>query len=159
MKNKLLLSIGVLAVAVVLYGALYGAQSGSAKPSSFSANRAFADMKAMVDFGPRPAGSAAIDKTRLYIVAALKTAGLKAELDEFDAVTPRGHRKMINIRAVRPGTRATTIALAGHYDTKVFDDFKFVGASDGASSAAWLLEMARITATMKLENNLEFLFF
>ena len=52
-----------------------------------------------------------------------------------------------------------TIALSGHYDTKLFDEFKFVGASDGASSAAWLLEMARVTANLKLDNNLEFLFF
>jgi len=123
------------------------------------ANRAFTDMKAMVDFGPRPAGSAAIEKTRAYILAELKKAGLKPELDEFEAVTPRGKRKMVNIRAVHAGTRPTTIALSGHYDTKLFDEFKFVGASDGASSAAWLLEMARVTTSLKLENNLEFLFF
>ena len=135
------------------------AQSGSAKPSPFLASRAYADMKAMVDLGPRPAGSAAIEKTRTYIVAELKKAGLKPELDEFEAVTPRGRRKMVNIRAIHAGTRPTTIALSGHYDTKLFDEFKFVGASDGASSAAWLLEMARVTTNLKLESNLEFLFF
>ena len=155
--KKLSFTVGL--VVALLCGAFLLAQSGSVKPSPFMANRAFTDMKAMVDFGPRPAGSAAIEKTRAYILAELKKAGLKPELDEFEAVTPRGKRKMVNIRAVHAGTRPTTIALSGHYDTKLFDEFKFVGASDGASSAAWLLEMARVTTSLKLENNLEFLFF
>jgi Zn-dependent M28 family amino/carboxypeptidase len=159
MMKKFSFTVGLLSLVAVLCGALLWAQSGSVKPSPFVASRAFADMKAMVDFGPRPAGSAAIEKTRTYIVTELKKAGLKPELDEFEAVTPRGKRKMINIRAVHAGTRPTTIALSGHYDTKLFDEFKFVGASDGASSAAWLLEMARVTSTLKLDSNLEFLFF
>jgi Zn-dependent M28 family amino/carboxypeptidase len=156
--KKLSFTVGLLLLVAVLCGALVWAQSGSVKPSPFDASRSYSDMKAMVDFGPRPAGSTAIDKARLYIVASLKNAGLKAELDTFDAVTPKGRRRMINIRAVRPGSTPATIALAGHFDTKVFDEFKFVGASDGASSAAWLLEMARITANLKLNSNLEFLF-
>ena len=65
---------------------------------------------------------------------------------------------MVNIRATRAGSKPSTIALTGHYDTKLFD-FPFVGASDGGSSAAWLLEMARATANLKLENTLEFTFF
>jgi len=157
--KKLSFTVGLLSLLAVLCGAFLLAQSGSAKPSPFMASRAYADMKAMVDLGPRPAGSAAIEKTRTYILAELKKAGLKPELDEFEAVTPRGRRKMVNIRAIHAGTGPTTIALSGHYDTKLFDEFKFVGASDGASSAAWLLEMARVTTNLKLESNLEFLFF
>ncbi len=34
------------------------------------------------------------------------------------------------------------ILLAGHYDTKLFDGVDFVGANDGASSAAILLALA-----------------
>ncbi len=33
--------------------------------------------------------------------------------------------------------------IAGHYDTKLENYFRFVGANDGGSSAAFLLEMAR----------------
>ena len=113
----------------------------------------------MVGFGPRPAGSEALAKTRAYIVAELQKAGLKAQLDEWEAITPRGPRKMVNIRASRPGARSTIIALTGHYDTKLFDDRTFVGASDGGSSAAWVLEMARATANIRLQNTLEFVFF
>jgi Zn-dependent M28 family amino/carboxypeptidase len=113
----------------------------------------------MVAFGPRPAGSEALAKTRAYIIAELQKAGLKAELDEFEPVTPRGRKKMTNIRASRPGSRPGTIALVGHYDTKAFNNMTFVGANDGGSSAAWLLEMARITQGLRLQNTLEFVFF
>jgi Zn-dependent M28 family amino/carboxypeptidase len=65
---------------------------------------------------------------------------------------------MTNIRATRPGTKPDIIVLAGHYDTKPAE-FVFVGANDGGSSAAWVLEMARVTANLKLENTLEFVFF
>jgi hypothetical protein len=163
---------GIVLVAAIAYGTrvvwppqptapslVAAAQTTAARTSPFNADRAFADLKAIVGFGPRPAGSEALASTRAYIVAELQKAGLKPELDEFEAVTPRGRKKMTNIRASRPGTLAGTIALAGHYDTKIFDNMTFVGANDGGSSAAWVLEMARATQDLRLQNTLEFIFF
>jgi hypothetical protein len=131
----------------------------TANSSPFNADRAFADLRTIVGFGARPAASPALAKTRDYIVAELKKAGLKVELDDFEPLTPRGRKKMTNIRASRPGTGSGTIALVGHYDTKIFNDKIFVGANDGGSSAAWLLEMARATEGLRLQNTLEFVFF
>jgi hypothetical protein len=161
---------GVLGVAVLLSVFAYGvlakreaeplAQAAKlANTSTFNADRAFEDLRAIVAFGPRPAGSETLAKTRSYIVAELQKAGLKPQLDEFEAVTPRGRKKMTNIRASRPGTRSGIIALVGHYDTKIFNDINFVGANDGGSSAAWLLEMARATQGLRLQHTLEFVFF
>src|SRR5688572_11108271 len=161
---------GVLGVAalfsVLAYGmiAKRGAEPLGQTPvtrntSPFNADGAFADLRAIVAMGPRPAGSEALAKTRAYIAAELQKAGLKAEFDEFEAVTPRGRKKMTNVRASRPGTRPGIIALVGHYDTKIFNDMTFVGANDGGSSAAWLLEMARATQGLRLQNTLEFVFF
>src|SRR5213594_3338220 len=152
----------IVALPLVLVVLIYGLQRTPAptpKSSPFNEQRADTDLRTIVGFGPRPAGSEALAKTRSYIVAELSKAGLKPNLDEFDARTPRGFRHMVNIRAVRPGSRPTTIAVTGHYDTKVFDRFSFTGANDGGSSAAWLLEFARATAGLKLENTLEFVFF
>lgn len=139
----------------------YGLQRAPAvsRNSPFSEQRAGVDLQTLVGFGPRPAGSDAIVKARNYIIAELQKAGLKPQLDEFDARTPRGFRHMVNIRAVRTGAKPGLIAITGHYDTKVFDNIRFVGASDGGSSAAWLLEFARTTAGLKLQNTLEFIFF
>jgi Zn-dependent M28 family amino/carboxypeptidase len=68
-------------------------------------------------------------------------------------------KHMVNIRATRPGSKPSIIAITGHYDTKLFDNARFVGASDGGSSAAWLLEFARASRDLKLDNTLEFIFF
>jgi Zn-dependent M28 family amino/carboxypeptidase len=42
-----------------------------------------------------------------------------------------------------PGRRQDVILIAGHYDTKWFREFAFVGANDGGSSTALLIELAR----------------
>lgn len=146
--------------ALLLAAVVSGVQRGQVTPkdSPFNEQRAATDLRVLVEVGPRPAGSEAIARARSYIVAELQKAGLKPQLDEFEAQTPRGPRKMVNIRAVRPGSRPAIIALSGHYDTKIFN-FPFLGANDGGSSAAWLLEMARATANLKLESTLEFVFF
>src|SRR5437667_1260402 len=155
---KKLVVLALVLAAVVVYG-LQRNPTAASKNSPFSEQRADTDLRTLVGFGPRPAGSEAIVKARNYIVSELGKAGLKAQLDEFDARTPRGFRHMVNIRATRAGSKPTTIAITGHYDTKIFENFAFVGASDGGSSAAWLLEFARSTAGLKLENTLEFIFF
>jgi glutaminyl-peptide cyclotransferase len=151
-----------LILLLALSALAYGLQRTTSKPASnspFNELRAGADLQTIVGFGPRPAGSDAIVKTRNYIVSELEKAGLKPQLDEFDARTPRGFRHMVNIRATVAGAKPSLIAITGHYDTKLFDNVRFVGASDGGSSAAWLLEFARSTAGLKLQNTLEFTFF
>jgi Zn-dependent M28 family amino/carboxypeptidase len=53
---------------------------------------------------------------------------------------------MANVVAVLPGRRPDVILIGGHYDTKWFGDMRFVGANDGGSSTALLLELARALA-------------
>jgi Zn-dependent M28 family amino/carboxypeptidase len=75
--------------------------------------------------------------------AQLKDAGAQVEEDSFTASTPAGHIPMTNIIAKYPGTESKIVMVTGHYDTKIEKGFRFVGANDGASSAALLLELAR----------------
>ena len=156
-KRVGLMALGSLLIAVLGLGLQRNRPTPKASP--FNEQRAALDLQTIVGFGPRPAASDAIVKTRNYIIAELKKAGLTADLDEFDARTPRGYKHMVNIRARRAGSKSSVIAVTGHYDTKLFDNMRFVGASDGGSSAAWLLEFARCTRDLKLENTLEFIFF
>jgi hypothetical protein len=65
---------------------------------------------------------------------------------------------MANIIATIPGRRPERIAIASHYDTKLFRDIRFVGASDGASSTAALLELARALKPRQNEFTIELLF-
>jgi Zn-dependent M28 family amino/carboxypeptidase len=147
--------------ALVLTAFAFGFQRDAApqKNSPFNEERVNRDLQTIVGFGPRPAASEAIARTRAYIAAELEKAGLKPQFDEFDARTPRGVKRMVNIRAIRPGATPAVILLTGHYDTKLYDNIRFVGANDGGSSTAWLLEFARITRDLKLQHTLEFIFF
>jgi len=130
-----------------------------AQPAGFNGGRAFEDLKHLVSFGPRPSGSPALDKAREWLIQALRGAGADVEEDPFTASTPIGSIPMTNLIAKYPGTGRETVIVAGHYDTKRFDDFRFVGANDGGSSAALLLELARVLNGQKHALNYWLVFF
>ena len=65
---------------------------------------------------------------------------------------------MVNLVATIPGVRKERIVIAGHYDTKLYRQFRFVGASDGGSSAAFLLELARVLKARRNPLTIELLF-
>jgi len=139
----------LLATALLLLcTAATGADQATAR---FDGSAAFRHLERMVAIGPRPAGTPAGVKTREYIVAELKRAGVQSRVEPFDAETPEGRVKMANVVGVIPGRRSDVILVAGHYDTKVFREFRFVGANDGGSSAALLLELARALAARPRE--------
>src|SRR5438045_9369393 len=130
---------------------------------NFSGEQAFAHVQHLVDLGPRPAGSEALEKSRLYIIEQLKAAGWTVASSEFSAQTPRGKVTFVNLIA-RFGTsekkEAAQFLLCSHYDTKTFDTIRFVGANDGGSSTGLLIEMARVLAlSPALAAKIELLFF
>src|SRR5947199_10257802 len=109
----------------------------------FSGEKAFAHVQHLVDLGPRPAGSEALEKSRLYIIEQLKSAGWTVARSEFSDQTPRGKMAFVNLIA-RFGTRKNNeparFLLCSHYDTKTFETIRFVGANDGGSSTGLLIE-------------------
>ncbi len=130
-----------------------------AQPASrFDGARAFEDLRKLVLIGPRPSGSPQAAQTRKYLEDQLRAAGIAVREQPFDAVTPAGTIPMANVIATIPGERADRIAIAGHYDTKRFAAFDFVGANDGGSSAAFVLEMARALKGRKNPFTVELLF-
>jgi hypothetical protein len=113
----------------------------------FSGEKAFVHVQAMVDLGPRPAGSEAIEKTRQYLTQQLELFGWKVERQGFADDTPRGKVEFVNLIATFSGkASAPSFLLCSHYDTKTFDNARFVGANDGGSNTGVLLEMARVLA-------------
>lgn len=113
---------------------------------AFDGERAFAHVRKMVEMGPRPVGSKELERTRAYIIGELKSYGLNVTTDEFDAKTPVGKRHMVNIVAELPGEASDIVIFGSHYDTKLFKQFRFVGANDAGSSTGELLELARVLA-------------
>ena len=133
------------------------AQTKATMPS-FDSARAWAHLTRQVSFGPRPSGSAALNACRQYIVSELKKIGIEPRQQMFIPRTPIGEISMMNIIATIPGRRPERIILASHYDTKRAPDFRFVGASDGASSTAALLELGRVLKSRQNEFTIELLF-
>jgi glutaminyl-peptide cyclotransferase len=130
---------------------------------NFSGEKAFAHVQHLVDLGPRAAGSEALEKSRLYIIEQLKSAGWTVTRSEFSDQTPRGKMTFVNLIA-RFGTNekkeAAQFLLCSHYDTKTFETIRFVGANDGGSSTGLLIEMARVLAiNPALAAKIELLFF
>ena len=138
------------AVAAVLAGALACAQAQTPSSPVFDGVRALEHARALTSIGPRVAGSPGAQPARNYITRQLLGLGLDVQEQPFEAVTPVGRVKMVNLRVILPGLAspkrledAGRLIVAGHYDTKLFREFRFVGANDGGSSAAFLIELAR----------------
>jgi len=131
----------------------------AAEPPTFNGGSAFEDLKRLVAFGPRPSGSPALAQARQWLIHELRVTGAQVEEDFFTASTPIGPIPMTNLIAKFPGTSRETVIVAGHYDTKRFDDFRFVGANDGGSSAALLLELARVLRGQRHALNYWLVFF
>jgi hypothetical protein len=100
----------------------------------------------------------------------LENFGLETNIQKFHAKVPNYHSPKFggnasilepntqyiegqNIFATRPGKAPCSLLLLGHYDTKRFENFRFVGANDGGSSTVLLLELARILKYSRFEQS------
>ncbi len=131
-------------------------QAGAA---GFDSNRAWEHLGKIVSIGPRPAGSPGIRQLRAYITRQMSAVGLTVQEQTFTADTPQGPVEMANLVVRLPGRRAEKILITGHYDTKPFRDFTFVGANDGGSSTAFLVELARVLKDRPREFTWELVWF
>ena len=140
-------------------------RSSAAQPKIWeevSGEKALAHVQRLVDFGPRPSGSKAIEESRHYIEEQLRRFGWQVTRQTFTDDTPRGKVQFANLIAQFPsqGNAVPLFLLCSHYDTKTFDAIKFVGANDGGSSTGLLLELARVIALHpKLAAKIELVFF
>jgi Zn-dependent M28 family amino/carboxypeptidase len=110
-----------------------GSTTRTSGERSFDAERAFADLEAQVAIGPRPSGSRANLETARLIASRLEDAGAERVSIQ---------QPWRNVVGVIPGDEPGAIVLGAHFDTK--NDIQgFVGANDGASGVAVVLEIAR----------------
>jgi hypothetical protein len=123
------------------------------KPAPIDGERAYGYLKKVCDVGPRPAGSAANEKQRALVSEHFKAMGATVREQRFAGRHPlNGARvNMANLIGSWFPERADRIVLAAHYDTRPFPDQEddpdlrrrpFIGANDGGSGVALLMEIA-----------------
>lgn len=145
----------------LLLALVLAACDGTSKPANdaasaklweeFSGEKALHHVERLVELGPRPPGSEALERARVYITDELKAAGWHVTRQTFKDSTPRGPMTFVNLLATfgeaKNEKKPPSFLLCSHYDTKLFETESFVGANDGGSSNGVLLEMARVLAS------------
>lgn len=128
----------------------------------FDGERAFRHAETQVSYGPRPPGSEAHQMTGDYISQVLEENGWQVREQSFQFNQIEGR----NIYGVAGPEDGLWIILGAHYDTRpVADQDEFapetpvVGANDGASGVAVLLELSRILKPSSLNIHLWLTFF
>lgn len=133
--------VGMLAV-----GLIWWTTSRAATSAGFNGERAYQDVKAQVELGPRTPGSPAHQAAIEYFIAELKKSGWDVTLHE----TNYGGHPVKNVIAKRGEGR--WLLLGAHFDSRFVADqdpdpanhaTPVPAANDGASGAAILLELGR----------------
>jgi glutaminyl-peptide cyclotransferase len=128
----------VTTLSLLIAAALAGCGGGEngatpADRGGFDGERAYEDVRKQVELGPRPAGSAASRRLTRLLAGELRAAGVEGV---------RVQRPERNVVGMIPGRDEGFVVVGAHHDTK--DGIAgFVGANDGASGVAVVLELAR----------------
>ncbi len=143
-------SFGRVVLALALVAACAAEESPTSGLGRFDGERALLDLADLVAIGPRPAGSSGAGRTRRLISERLRQAGWRVETRPFTVESPSGEVvEMANVIGILEGQVPERILLVTHYDTKDIPGIRFVGANDGASGVALLLELARQLASRR----------
>ena len=127
---------------------------GSGKPD-FDNQKAFSYLVKQCEFGPRNPGSQGHKNTLEYLVGELEATSDSLKLQEFTHIDESSGRvyNLTNIIASFDLSNPVRVLLGAHWDTRPRSDYDadpakraqpLLGANDGASGVAVLLELARI---------------
>ncbi|MFW9814092.1 MAG: M28 family peptidase [Candidatus Thorarchaeota archaeon] len=115
---------------------------------SFNGTNAYQYLIDQCDFGPRPPGSGNLTRSRAYIAETIESFGWNVTLQDFTYMEV----ECVNIIATWESSQTSPIILGAHYDTRpraTSDPYienrtkPVLGANDGASGVAVLMELAR----------------
>ncbi len=129
--------------------------AGCGGAPAFDGDRAYGDLVAQCEFGPRYPGSDGHAAVRDWLVAALGESADEVSVQRFSHEWTGGELQLGNIIAsYRPEVRERVL-LAAHWDTRSVAERDpdparrgepILGANDGASGVAVLLELGRMVA-------------
>jgi len=136
--------------------------------ADFSGAAAMRHLEAICKLGPRPSGSPGMDAQRAVVLQHFREAGADVTQQAFQIRDRRTGKPvhMENIVVSWHPDRLDRILIGAHYDTRPFPDRDpvdpqgtFVGANDGASGVALLMELGRAMATLPGPVGVDFVLF
>ncbi len=135
------------------------------------ATRAYAYLQTISSLGPRPSGSTGMKKQQQILEAHFTQLGGTVSRQEFEARHPLTGDpvKLANMIVEWHPERKERVLLCCHYDTRPLPDRDpdpqvrrtgtFVGANDGASGVAVLMELARLMPDLDSKYGVDFVLF
>ena len=143
--------------------------TGTLSPAPFSADSAYNYVAEQVALGARQPGSQAHYACAKYIENKLKAFGAEVSIEQGQMLDYDSKAQQIyNIIGSFNTTASKRILLAAHYDTRPWADqeedynkrtIPILGANDGASGVAVLLEIARQLSQQKPTTAIDLVFF
>jgi hypothetical protein len=118
----------------------------------FNGERAFKHLTAICAIGPRVSGTKEMKEQQELVTRHFESVGAKVTLQKFPARNPQTGEQieLANLIAEFHPARKERVLLCAHYDTRPYPDedpdprnkrAAFVGANDGASGVALLMEL------------------
>jgi hypothetical protein len=145
-----------------------GVESATAE---FDADRAFGYLTKICDIGPRISGSQGMEQQQQLIAEHFAKLKAQVKFQSFDAAHPLNGRpvRMNNIIVTWDPRATERVLLACHYDTRPHADRDpnprlasegvFLGANDGASGVALLMELGNHIRRIKPTYGVDFVLF
>lgn len=141
---------------------------GGCGAPEFDGHGAFGYLERQCEFGPRPPGSAAHGEMLTWLVEELERFTDDVAVQRFVAVTDTGSVELANVIASFRPLERNRILLGAHWDTRAVAErdpdpanrgTPILGANDGASGVAVLLELARMMAEEPPRLGVDLVFF
>jgi glutaminyl-peptide cyclotransferase len=155
MKSRHLL--GLLSAVLILAAPTAIAVEPSTNP--INAARAMGYLEAICAIGPRVSGSRGMIEQQKLITDHFKKLGMEVEVQRFQAAHPQNRSrrvKMANLVVRWRPEAIQRVLFCAHYDTRPFPDQDrdpqarrsgvFIGANDGGSGTALLMELGNLMA-------------
>ena len=172
-------SVIVVSCLLAGYLALFYDQpnNGAAEPNAakltlkdipFDGAKAYENLKKICQLGPRVSGTPGMDKQQEMLTEHFKQLGGQVTRQEFDIRHPETGKPltMTNLIVTWHPERLDRVLFCCHYDTRPFPDRdqrnkrgKFIGANDGASGAALLMELGKEMPKLTGNVGVDFVFF
>lgn len=134
----------------------------------FDGTAAYRDLKQICELGPRPSGSSGMLRQQKLLTDHFEKLGGTVERQEFQVRHPLDGSAvtLVNLIVHWHPTRSERLLVCAHYDTRPYPDRDpvnprgiFVGANDGASGAALLMELGRAMPGLAGKLGVDFVLF